>query len=62
MILTLVGALKGRVLFFLLPSTITFRAFKAWPNVNGSTEHVSATSSNIAESNMLHSFSHHVVS
>ena len=42
-----------------LSSTITFLAVKAWPN--GSTEHVSVTSSNIVESNMLHSFGHHVV-
>ena len=45
--------------FFFLSCTITFLAVKAWPN--GSTEHVSVTSSNIVESNMLHSFGHHVV-
>ena len=45
--------------FFLLSSTITFLAVKAWPN--GSTEHVSVTSSNNIESNMLHSFGHHFV-
>ena len=54
------GALKGRVVFFfLLSSTITFLAVKTWPN--RSTEHFSVTSSNIVESNMLHSFGHHVV-
>ena len=35
--------------------TIKFLAVKAWPN--GSTEHVSVTSSNIVESNMLSSSS-----
>ena len=48
-----------RVVFFLLSSTITFLTVKAW--LKGFTEHVSVTSSNIVESNMLHSFGHHVV-
>ena len=45
--------------FFWLSSTITFLVVKAWPN--GSTEHGSVTSYNIVESNLLHSFGHHVV-
>ena len=56
---TMWGLRREEFFYFLLSSTITFLAVKAWPN--GSTGHVSVTSPNIVESNMLHSFGHQVV-
>ena len=53
------GPRRVEVLFvFLLSPSTAFLVVKAW--LEGSNMHVSATSSNIVESNMLHSFGHHV--